>query len=560
VIWSGVFVMSLWPREDRGVPERTSELARAVMPDGCFAMRWRDVLGVVFEDAAFAGLFASRGRPAASPTRLAIISVLQFVEGLTDRQAADAVRLRVDWKYLLGLELEDEGFDASVLCEFRARLAETGTAEALIFERILEILAQSDLVANGGRARTDSTAVIAQVRNLERLELVGETLRAALEAVAAIEPAWLRQAADPEWFTRYGPRVDAYRLPKNEAERQALAVRIGADGIALFTRSRLPGAPQILRVLPALEALRAIWLQQYYQDDSGILWRERSTHGRPPGAASIVSPYDLDARYTTKRGHAWNGYKAQLSECCDDLLPHIITYVDTVPATEADIYTTARVHTALSRRGLLPAEHLADSAYISADQVLCSRETYGLDLIGPATSGHHWQSGDAEAFDIDAFTIDWEGEKVICPTGAESNWWRVAPNKTGHPVVQITFSQKDCTPCPVRSRCTRAKTSARTITLRPRVEHELLHELREREQTDEWKTLYARRSGVEGTISQAVRAFDLRRCRYRGLLKTRVQTILVATAVNLTRLDAWLCGTPLGRTRVSHLAALAPAP
>jgi transposase len=108
---------------------------------------------------------------------LAIVSVLQFVEGLTDAQAADAVRGRVDWKYLLGLKLTDQGFDSSVLTEFRGRLVESGSAEVLLFESVLDRLKAADLLAPGGRARTDSTHVLGAIRNLERLELVGETLR-----------------------------------------------------------------------------------------------------------------------------------------------------------------------------------------------------------------------------------------------------------------------------------------------------------------------------------------------------------------------------------------------
>jgi len=552
-----VKVMSLWPREPREIPAATARLARAVLPDGSLCIRMRDVLGVLFEDENFACLFASRGRPAESPGRLAIVSVLQFAEGLTDRQAADAVRLRLDWKYLLALELEDQGFDASVLSEFRTRLAETGNAEALLFEAVLDRLAAADLVAPGGRQRTDSTKALGQIRSLERLELVGETLRAALEAVAACAPHWLRRIAPPEWFTRYGPRVDAYRLPSTTAEREALAVLIGRDGAQLFTRSRAADAPVFLRDLPALQALRAIWLQQYYQDDRGLVWRDRDEHGRPTGAASIISPYDLDARYSIKRSQGWDGYKAQISESCDDLLPHIITYVATVPATEADIDTTARVHARLAVRGLLPAEHLVDSAYVNAGQILAAR-AQGVELIGPVHDGYQWQSRNPGAFDTDAFIIDWENLRATCPQGHPNTWSGTRLDRHGKPRVMFTFSMTDCTPCPVRSRCTKAKTAARTLTLRSREQDELLRDLRQRQQTEQWRKTYALRSGVEGTISQAVRAFDLRRCRYRGLAKTAVQNVLIATAVNLTRLDAWLSGTPLGRTRTSHLTALAP--
>jgi transposase len=557
MIWSGG--MSLWPREDRGIPAETERVARAAFPNATFCMRVRDVLGPLFTDEAFAGLFSGRGRPAESPGTLAVVSVLQFVEGLTDAQAADAVRGRVDWKYLLGLELTDQGFDSSVLSEFRSRLVESGSAEVLLFESVLDRLKAANLLAPGGRARTDSTHVLGAIRSLERLELVGETLRAALEAIAAAAPDWLRAFAPSDWFTHYGPRVDAYRLPKAESERLELALRIGADGVKVLERVWRDDAPVFVKVLPAVESLRAIWVQQYYRDPAGLRWRTREVHGRPPGATAITSPYDLDARYSVKRGAGWNGYKVQICETCDDDLPHLITYVDTVPATEADIDTTPRVHESLARRALAPAEHLADSAYVTADAVLDARDRHGIELIGPIGHGNQWQSKNPDAFDTDAFAVDWDTLTAVCPQGRRNTWSGTGTDRHGKPRVMFTFSMTDCTPCPVRSRCTRAKTAARTVTLRPREQHELLRGLRAEQQTERWRKRYAARSGIEGTISQAVRAFDLRRCRYKGLAKTRVQNILIATAVNLTRLDAWFAGKPLGRTRVSHLAALATA-
>ncbi|MFV2013711.1 MULTISPECIES: transposase, partial [unclassified Micromonospora] len=166
--------MSLCPRADDAIPAQTVRVARAAFPKTTFCMRLRDVLGPLFSDEAFASLFPARGRPAASPATLAIVSVLQFTEGLSDAQAADAVRGRLDWKYLLGLDLTDQGFDASVLSEFRGRLVESGSAEALVFEAVLDRLRAADLLAAGGRTRTDSTHVLGAIRNLERLELVGE--------------------------------------------------------------------------------------------------------------------------------------------------------------------------------------------------------------------------------------------------------------------------------------------------------------------------------------------------------------------------------------------------
>ena len=550
--------MSVWPRPDRGVPATTAEVARAAFPDGCLAIRLRDLLGEMFADDQFSQLFSTRGRPAVPPGRLALVSVLQFAEGLTDRQAADAVRGRLDWKYLLGMDLRDAGFDDSVLSEFRSRLVASGTAEALLFDAVLLRLKAAGWVAPGGRQRTDSTHVLANIRTLQHLELVGESVRAALEAMAATVPHWLLSWTPSEWFTRYGARVSAYRLPKAEAERTALAVVMGHDGFQALTRAYRADAPPLVRTLPAVQALRQIWVQQYYRDDQGVYWRDHTAQGRAPSDTLITSPYDLDARYRVKRSTGWTGYTAQLSETCDEDRPHLITYVATGPATEADIDTTPRVHTALARRGLLPAEHYVDTAYVNADHILAARQQ-NVDLVGPVTDGHQWQSRDPDAYDNDAFTIDWENLRATCPQGHQNTWSGIGTDRHGSPRVSFTFSLTNCTPCPVRARCTHAKTAARTITLRTREQHELLREQRAEQDTDEWRRRYAHRSGVEGTISQAVRAFGLRRSRYRGQTKTAVQHILTATAINLTRLDAWVSGVPLGHTRISHFAALTPS-
>ncbi|MGA5135369.1 transposase [Streptomyces olivoreticuli] len=460
-------------------------------------MRLRDQLGELFADESFAELFSSRGRPALAPGRLVMISVMQFIEGLTDVQAADAVRGRLDWKYLLGLELRDQGFDASVLPEFRARPAGTGTSERLVLEAVLDRLTAAGWVRPGGRQRTDSTHVLAAVRTLQRLELVGEAVRAALEAVAATAPDWLLDWAPAEWFTRYGPRVDAYRLPREEGERTALALVFAQDGCRLLEDTWEPSVPTPVRALPAVQALRLIWVQQFYRAEGQLWWRDAEEQGRPPAASALTSPYDLDARYRVKR---WTGCIAQLSETCDEDRPHLITYVGTGPATEDDVETTERVHTALQCRGLLPAEHFADSAYISAEHILKARDL-GVDLVGPVNQGNQWQSRDPDAFDTDVFTIDWENLTATCPQGHQNTWSGTGTDRNGNPRVQFTFSLTNCTPCPVRARCTHAKIAARTVTLRPREQHALLRQLRKEQATDDWHDRYSTRADVEGTIS-----------------------------------------------------------
>jgi transposase len=231
--------MSLRPAEIAPVPATTVQVAVAAFPKGCPAMRMRDELGAVYDDRMFASLYPARGRPAHSPWRLALVTVLQFTEGLSDRRAADAVRGRIDWKYALGLELTDPGFDFSVLCEFRTRLV-VGRLEQALLDAMLARLRERGLLKARGRQRTDSTHVLAAVRAVNRLESVGETLRAALNALATVAPDWLRQHADAEWPDRYGRPFEEWRLPKGEGPRKVLGEQIGRDGHRLLAAAYDP--------------------------------------------------------------------------------------------------------------------------------------------------------------------------------------------------------------------------------------------------------------------------------------------------------------------------------
>ena len=263
-------------------------------------MRIRDELGEVYADARFAAAFGVRGRPGISPGQLMMASVLQFSENLTGRQAADAVRDRMTWKYALGLELEDPGFDASVLSEFRSRLV-AGDLTCLALDALLERLAGLGLVKAGGRQRTDSTHVLGAIRALNRLELAGESLRAALEALAVSAPGWLAGVIGPSWQQVYGARIDDLHLPGSQAARQDLMIRYGADGYYLLEQVHGPGAPAWLRELPAVQALRRIWIQQFYREVTEgrqeVRRREKlpGGDGLPPGRDRLISPYDLDA-------------------------------------------------------------------------------------------------------------------------------------------------------------------------------------------------------------------------------------------------------------------------
>ena len=321
--------MSLKPTPIGPVPELTAYVARAAFPDGNPYLSVRDALGTFYDDERFAGLFPDRGQPAETPWRLALVTVLQFAEGLADRQAADAVRGRIDWKYALGLELTDPGFDFSVLCEFRARLI-AGGAERLLLEAMLETCKAHGLVKARTKQRTDSTHVLAAIRTLNRLELVGETLRAALNSLATVAPQWLRSWAPPEWFDRYAARIEESRLPKGEEARYAHGEAIGADGFRLLDAVYGEAAPAWLGDVPAVEVLRRVWLAQFYLDEGRVRWRKAAD--LPPAGRRIDSPYDPEATFGNKRSTTWTGYKVHLTETCEDDEVHLITNVETTPA------------------------------------------------------------------------------------------------------------------------------------------------------------------------------------------------------------------------------------
>ncbi|MFF3847357.1 transposase, partial [Streptomyces sp. NPDC002328] len=238
--------MSMQPKGSGEIPAETVRVAQAAFPKGSLAIRVRDELGPLFSDEQFADLFPARGKPACSPGRLAMVLVLQFVEGLTDRQAAEAVRARIDWKYALGLELADAGFDYSVLSEFRDRLVGAGGGREIL-DSVLAAARRQGLVTARGRARTDSTHVLSAVRELNQLELVAETLRSALNAVALAEPGWLSARARPEWFRHYATRAEDSRFPKDQSRRDQTYRRVGDDGMHLLRNIWAQDAPPGLR-------------------------------------------------------------------------------------------------------------------------------------------------------------------------------------------------------------------------------------------------------------------------------------------------------------------------
>jgi transposase len=552
--------MSLKPDPIEPVPEETARIARAAFRRGNPLLKLRDELGTIFADADFADLFPKRGQPGLAPWRLALVTLLQFRENLADRRAAEAVRARIDWKYVLGLELADPGFDASVLCEFRTRLIE-GRAEERLLHKLLERCQELGLLKARGRQRTDATHVLASIRVLNRLELVGESLRAALNELAAVAPDWLRGSAPEAWYERYARRVEDDRLPRTATEREAYARMVGEDGFALLDRLDGPATPEGLRLLPKVVVLRRVWERHFARDGTPPSGAGGIVRFRPkeelPAAEKIETPYDPEARFRHRGEVSWIGYIVHLSETCEDDVVHLLTHAMTTTATVHEAKCTAAIHAALVAKGLPPGEHLVDSAYVDAELLVRSREELDITLVGPGRPDPTWQTRVEGAFTAERFAIDWERGRAWCPQGKLSTGWSERVEGTGRPYVRVSFRQADCGACPARILCTRNPRQARSLRLPPRAEYEALRMARSQLTTETGRRLYVRRAGIEGTLSQGVRAFGLRRARYRGLAKTHLQHVATAAAINLGRLSDWFWAVPRTATRTSCFAALA---
>jgi transposase len=549
-------IMSLHVEPIGAIPGETARVARAAFPKGTLVTRLRDEFSIIYQDEDFGRLYPSQGQPALAPWRLALVTVFQFLENLSDRQAADAVRARIDWKYALGLELTDPGFHFSVLTEFRARLV-VGNAEHLLLDRMLERFKTRGLVKARGKQRTDSTHVLAAVHDLHLLELVGEALRATLDDLAAAVPNWLRTVAPPAWFKRYARRIEEYRLPRGREAREALALEIGADGFLLLAALDAPATPAEARAVPMVRTLREVWRVHYAGGDNGQL-RWQKIEELPPVAERMQSPHDPEAHFSMKRQLAWVGYKVHVTESCDDDAAHLITHVTTCPAMQPDMTSTAGIHEGLAAKGLLPAEHFVDSAYVDAGLLASSQRDYGVSLEGPVRGTSSRPARAGQGYDLPHFAIDWDHEQVTCPQGKTSVAWRHERVGNGETRICAQFSRTDCKPCAARDLCAPATVARRAVHFHRREEYEALNAARARMSDPAWQERYHRRAGVEGTLSQGVRVFGMRRSRYIGLAKTGLQQACIAVGMNVSRVVHWLDGLPRAKTRVPPFAALAP--
>jgi len=238
-------------------------------------------------------------------------------------------------------------------------------------------------------------------------------------------------------------------------------------------------------------------------------------------------------------------------------VPHLLVQVQTTVANVQDVEVTETIQQELAQTDLLPEEQIVDTGYVDADLLVSSQQNYGIKLVGPVLSDNSWQAKAGKGFDAAHFQIDWQATCATCPQGQQSARWTPLSDPAR---IEIVFARTTCAACPCRTDCTCSQTTGRVLHVRPQRAQEALLARRKAQETPAFRQRYARRAGIEGTLSQGVRRMGLRRARYDGLQKTHLQHVLTAVAINLVRIDAVLTGIPRGQTRHPPFASLATHP
>ena len=477
------------------------------------------------------------GRPEVDPVRLMAVTVLQIMARLPDRACAEACLYDARWRLALG---DMPPFHPTTLVHFRNRLAESGKAR-LALEACLEAMRDAGYLKSCRAVRIDSTHLLARIADMSRLECVRETLRLALEFLAQFGGA----AAWEPWSGRYADR-NPEELRKASAE--GLAARMDAAGADMRdVLAKADALGEAVAVAEPVALLRRVFGEQFELRDGAPAQRRASEAG------AAVNPHDPEAQWSTKKtlGKAgWRGYKAQVCESVEDATcakgeptKAVVTAVLVQPATGSDHGSVpgilAEHQSAVGAECPPPDEVFADAGYVSAPALL-KAEAGGYALTGPMPAPPH--SG--KRFGSDSFAVDLPRRVAVCPAGhASSECDRIDDAKYAQYGARYYFAwpAEICAACPLREQCVSKKNKLDRRTLEVSEHHMTVQARRDLCKTPEYRSRMRKRNAVEGTHSELVRGYGLRRCRYKGRSKTGLQAQFTATACNLRRWARRLC-------------------
>ena len=468
----------------------------------------------------------NNGRPAIDPVILCGVTLLQFMEKVADRRAAEHVVYHLGWKYALDLELPYEGFHPTVLVYFRDRLEEN-KVERILFDGIVDLLMGLGLVKRAGKQRIDSTHILGYVKEMSRLECATETLRLALEDLAQE----LVGSQGPEFWEKlwvlYVQSEVGWRLSK--AERDSRYRQCGQDIQELL--EWVDGKRPELAEMESVKLLRRVFEEQFEVVEGTV----NSRWTRPPRA--VQNPHDPHAHYADKGSKQWIGYKVHVMESVDCEEPakvkaepgeHFITEILTTEAAQDEMTgLTQSLKRQQEHHEIKPAAVYADGGYVT-ESTLSQAESHAMELLGPTRPDPH-----KGPYNADGFVVDIENEQAVCPQGKTSTQCSLISDiHMGTEYYRLEWGSQ-CDSCPVQKQCTRAKSGRRMLVVGLR--HDLVQKRREQMRADDFSQSMHPRNGIEGTHSELVRGHGLRRTKYRGLNRVALSHYLMGAACNVKR-------------------------
>jgi hypothetical protein len=471
------------------------------------------------------------GRPGIEPVLLTAVTLMQFLEGVPDREAVEMLRYHAGWNLALNRAWGEALFHPTVLVYFRERLI-THRQSAVAFEQVLEGLIEAGLLSRRCRQRLDSTFIAGLVSRMSRLECVRESVRLALKELESSAADFGKPAFWSELWERYVEQKMDYRATV-EVLKQKMD-QAGADGLRLLAWVKTL-SEKTLAEGPQVAVLERV-LGEQFEVTAG----QRPVQRAASPAGAVQNPHEPQATWAAKGQGKHRketvGYKVQVAESVgEEALEKgeptrsFLTAMATQGATASDEAGLEAVEREEAAMGLEkpPAWHV-DGAYVSGAK-LAAMAAEGRELIGPAQPAPKKPG----QFSAEDFQVSVESLRAVCPAGKDNTQCsRLQDGQDGHVEYRFEWSWQ-CWDCPLRERCVGKGQKHRTLTVGEHHSH--LQARRQEQRTEAFAKQCRRRNAVEGTQSELVRGHGLRQARYRGREKVALQNYFIGAACNVKR-------------------------
>lgn len=471
----------------------------------------------LIKDTDFEDMYEGGGRPPISPKVMLLTLIMQFLERLSDRAAANNLKYRLDWKIAFGLPIDYPGIHNTTLVHFRDRLIENEKS-SYAFDKILEHLVTIGLVKKGRKQRIDSTHVIGNVRELSRLELLHETLRLFCKDINIYRVHLDESLQNIQLL--YVDKISTRGITNIQREKCITEAALSMK--AFIEWGQISIVSKEIIELKSYEILGLVFTQNFEDKDPDSNQSPKLIK-IATGKDHICSPHETDARYANKGGKGWIGYKSQVAETVGEDV-NFITHIEITDSTDHDSSAVSNFINEQEERNTIPSEVYGDTHY-NTEKNINSLEKKMIELKGPVAPAPKKETNEKNK----GFSLDQKKENVVCPTGTESK--KMFIQKGGK--ISASFPQEKCDKCERKEVC---QPELRGKRIAIRFESDILKNRREAMLTEKFKVEMYQRNGIEGTISGLVRGQGMRRSRYRGKSKSFLQNKLIGASANISRL------------------------